>query len=919
MASGGETLLQEMAPGGGEAFLQAARRWQMTPEALSGSFALDWHKRVLPNGLTVIVHPDPLTAMVHVELGYRAGAMDEPAGQTGLSHLFEHLMFTGTERFPGNYSARMLEAGAVMVNALTSHDMTRYMQTAPAIMLDFILAAEADRMENFVPALDAAKLEQQRRVVLEEKRETEGKPLGKTNLWLAEGLLRPGHSRRHPVIGYYGDVEALTLEQAKAWGASRYVPANAVLVIAGGVDAEAAFTAATRHFGAIAPGAPSFRLSTCFESAPRSRARVSAAIDSAAIGYAAWTTPPVCDAPRDHVALVLLAQLLGGDKASPLHRYFVDQAEVAANLGVAVREGRGCGEFIVHMGYRSAPDGDPGDAVLSQLAPLLAQGGDSERLESIRVRELAQRSAGLTTIERRAAALLDGEIMHGDPAWSAQEARLLAEIGVEEIWETGRKWLGNPCFSLLVEQTQALSAAPVTEPQAITVPDFSALRPKVPEWEEARLANGARVRLCRRPGDMQFVMRVAAIDSGVLAEPEGMEGLATLAASALFTGAGPDDAAALDGRIARAGLTARVSAQIDSLRIDVHGAPLAFAAAAALVADAVLVPRFESDEFARRRSSLAAMARAQDGSARKRATRTQFAALLGKDHRMARSVPFGAGMETNISAAQVARFHCQAFDPARTVVFIAGDLVLDEVVKTLEKALAGWCTAQEGPVMPLTPVVSPRGEVHFFDLPGAESAELGARWLIPHYRDEDEAAVSACLHILCGDFRSRANQLLREERGWSYGVHGSSFRLHATAGPMIGSIDTAVGAPYAGEAMRALAEMTGGMRGAVPPSGAEIDSFRRSELLRLARLSETPFSAIDVMESLYREGKGPESFARYREEVLALDAAKVMAAAQSALPEPEQLIWTVCGDPARARQMVLDAGFDFVSSGLPDG
>jgi zinc protease len=894
-------------------FLDSARDWRLPPEALVPTIRLNWHKRVLANGLTVIVHPDPRTAMVHVDLGYRAGAMDEPAGQTGLSHLFEHLMFTGTTRFPGNYNTRMLEAGAVMVNATTSYDKTHYIQTAPAMMLDFILEAEADRMANFVSSLDEEKLEQQRRVVLEEKRELEGKPLGMVNIWLGESLFRPGHPRRHPVIGHAADVEALTLEQAKAWGAAQYVPANAVLVIAGDIEPEQGFAAAERHFGAIPGGTRQMLRTSCVEPAPWNQMRVTAAIDAKAMGYVAWTGPSPCVAPREHIALSLLGQMFGGDKGSVLHRHFVEERRMATSASVAFRSGRGVSEFLISMSLTAVPEEEPGAAVQALLADFLAAPADLEQLEAVKVGELARRAAALTTYGRRAATLMDGEMLHGNPGWFAEAAQILETLSAEEIWETGRRWLGRPGASILVEQAPARAAPATAVPApAVAAYDLSSIRPRMPVWQAARLSSGARVLVSHRPDDPQFVLRAVAGNSGLAAEPEGMEGLATLAASYLFVGVGPHDPAQLGKRLSRAGLSANASAQLHTLHLDLHGPAAAFRAAVAVLADTILAPRYESDAFVQRRASLATVAAARNAAVRQRADRARFAGLLGAGHRLARPGLAHDDLVARVDAAQVAAFHRQAYgNAANTVFYLAGNITLEDAVTTLEAGLAGWQGSEPaGLVSDPAPIV-PAGGLHVFGLAGAGSAELAARWLVPTRPDEDDALLDICHNVLCGDFRSRSNQFLREQQGWSYGVMGRAFNLRPKEGPRVNALDCAVRAAHAGDSIAAVKGMVAALRSDAPPSAAEIESYRRKHLLELARMDETPFGAVDTIQSLDQQGKDAADVERYCAALARLDTATVAGAAQWALPEPDAILWTAVGDLATMQPGIEAAGLAF--------
>src|SRR3989442_2366817 len=220
-----------------------------------------YKKFVLKNGLTLIVHEDHKAPIVAVNLWYHVASKNEKPGKTGFAHLFEHLMFTGSEHFKGGGDQRaffeaMERIGATDLNGTTSNDRTDYFENVPKNALDVALWLESDRMGHFVGAIDQDKLDKQRGVVQNEKRQGENRPYGLVWELMTKGTAPPGHPYSWTVIGSMEDLNAASLDDVRAWFNTYYGAANAVLVLAGDIDPDTALNKVERYFGDIPAGPP---------------------------------------------------------------------------------------------------------------------------------------------------------------------------------------------------------------------------------------------------------------------------------------------------------------------------------------------------------------------------------------------------------------------------------------------------------------------------------------------------------------------------------------------------------------------------------------------------------------------------------------------------------------------------------------
>jgi zinc protease len=222
---------------------------------VSTAITLPYAKRTLPNGLDVIVHEDRRVPIVAVNLWYHVGSKNERPGRTGFAHLFEHLMFEGSEHYNGGYFLPLQQAGALL-NGSTNSDRTNYWEVVPTSALELALWMESDRMGYLLPALTRERFETQRGVVLNERRQNyENRPYGMALMALSAALFPPDHPYHWLTIGDAEDLRAMEFEDVRSFFRTYYHPANASLALAGDIETERGFELAEAYFGEIPAGA----------------------------------------------------------------------------------------------------------------------------------------------------------------------------------------------------------------------------------------------------------------------------------------------------------------------------------------------------------------------------------------------------------------------------------------------------------------------------------------------------------------------------------------------------------------------------------------------------------------------------------------------------------------------------------------
>ncbi len=315
---------------------------------------IPYTKFVLKNGLTVLVHEDHKAPIVAVNTWYHVGSKNEKPGKTGFAHLFEHLMFSGSDDFDHTYINAMEKIGATNLNGTTNNDRTNYFENVPTSMLDYVLFAESDRMGHLLGVLDQKKLDLQRGVVQNEKRQGENQPYGVTEQLLTENTYPVGHPYSWTVIGSMKDLDAASLSDVQEWFKTYYGPNNVTVVLAGDITPAIAREKVEKYYGEIPPGPPIDKQEVWV--AKRSgthRGWVQDRVPQARL-YRVWNVPEY-GSPEDAL-LDLAAQVLGRGKTSRLYKRLVYKDQIATSASATNDTNEIAGQFDFTL--TAIPGGD---------------------------------------------------------------------------------------------------------------------------------------------------------------------------------------------------------------------------------------------------------------------------------------------------------------------------------------------------------------------------------------------------------------------------------------------------------------------------------------------------------------------------------------------------------------------------------
>lgn len=874
----------------------------------------------LPNGLRVVVHTDRKAPIVAVNIWYHVGSKDEPAGRTGFAHLFEHLMFQRSENHDGEYFEPFKQVGVTGQNGTTNTDRTNYFENVPTTALDMALWMESDRMGHLLGAIDQAALDEQRGVVQNEKRQGENQPYGQVWEKLNRALYPAGHPYHHSVIGSMNDLNAASLDDVKTWFRTWYGPNNAVLVLAGDIDVATAKEKVARYFGDI-PAGPSMAQPKV-DVAKREKSTRETMTDKVpqARIYRAWNVAEVGTTDIDQ--LQLFAQVLGGAKASRLDQRLLHQDKLVDNVSAGAYSSQLGSNFMIMATVKQGVDPAKVEAIIDEeVRKLINEGPTAAELARGKT---AFRAGFIRGIERiggfggKADALAECTVYEGDPGCFRRSLKVINDATAADVRGIGAKWLGPGDHTLVVEPGTrvALTEEPSATPKPFNVPaadpKFSTLPTQVdrsagvpqtktfpelkfPQLHRATLKNGTQVILAERH-DIPVVQFSYEFPGGFTADQGRKSGTANFTMDLMGEGAGKLGALAFADAADMLGASLGASASLDSASVYLSALKENLAPSLALYADMLRTPRFEQGEIDRVKATWIAGIQQEKVNPNAVAMRVLPPLLYGKGHPYA--IPFtGSGREADIQSLtreDLVDFHRDWLRPEQGTLIVVGDTTLKEIVPLLNRQLGDWKSTGPAPQVkaPVDVARPSNGRVFLIDQPGAVQANLFAGQVVPSTLDAGATRFDIANGVLGGDFTSRLNMNLREEKHWSYGARSNA---NSTLGQRPWVAIAPVQIDKTGEAMAEMRrEIADFASGGEPITGPEVTRIRNIQTLSLPGAYETASAVMGTISGIVRYQRPDDYVFKRKAEIEAMTPAQVQQAA--ATLDPNALTWVVVGD-----------------------
>jgi len=886
-----------------------------------------FEKYKLPNGLEVILHEDHSTPIVGVNLWYHVGSKNERPGRTGFAHLFEHMMFQGSKHYDHDYFGPLQKAGA-RLNGSTNPDRTNYWETVPSNYLELALWMESDRMGFLLPAMSQEKLDNQRDVVKNERRQSyENRPYGLAYEVILAAMFPPEHPYSWPTIGSMADISAASREDVADFFRRYYHPGNASLCIAGDFDPQEAKRLVEKYFGPIPAGPPVEKMRPWEVALKESvRVKMTDRVGLARI-YLNWPSAPIFAA--DDAELDILADILAGGKTSRLYRALVRDKQIAQDVQAAQNSGEIAGSVSVIATARPGRSLEELEkAILAEIERLRAEPPSADEVARAVAHFESQMVRALESISDfggRADRLNMYNVYTGDPGFLQKDFARYLRVQAADVQRVARKYLSGHKVVLEVtpgkettivpdprqaaekvreELAKQHQEPPLPEPPTIAEDDDRKQLPgprptpkfQLPPIHRRVLSNGMKV-LVVENHELPSVTIHAVFPVGRSSDPPEKIGLMNLLAAVWDEGTKTRTSDQIAEELADIGASLHISADWDASAARLFTLKHPLGKALEVFADVLQNPSFPEAELERERNIALGRLDQVRNEPMALASLAVAASLYGYDH------PYGKPQfGTAKSLKAVARddleaFYRQRIRPDRGSLIVVGDVTPDEIAAALEKALGAWRSPGQ-PAEPKFPPLPPKrpSRILLVDKPGAAQSVIAVSLVGTQRNSPDYFALVTMNSIFGGQFSSRLNMNLRENKGYTYGARTSfDWRVHQP-GPFVAmaSVQTAVTAPALVEFLKEFEGMVGGR----PVDKDELE-FNKNYLTRgYPAQFETPGNVASQLETLVEFGLPDDYFNTVVPNIAAVTEADVLRVAKRYL-DTNHLTAIVVGDRAK--------------------
>jgi len=879
---------------------------------------IPYQKFTLDNGLRVLIHEDHKAPIVAVNVWYHVGSKNEKPGKTGFAHLFEHLMFNGSEHYNDDYFQALERVGGTDLNGTTNGDRTNYFQNVPVAALDQVLFLESDRMGHLLGAIDQAKLDEQRGVVQNEKRQGENQPYGRQFDLITKAMYPEGHPYSWTTIGEMEDLNAASLEDVEEWFKTYYGPANAVIAIAGDIDPDTVLEKVRKYFGDI-PSGPTIarqevnipiRLSdtrqTYEDRVPEARVTM------------VWNTPQ--DGSREGVALDLAASILGSGKNSRLYKKLVYEDQIASNANAFQWSREIAGNFIVQANAKPGTSIEELETKINEiLATFRVEGPTEQELQRAKASVFSGFIKGIERIGGfggKSDILASNEVYFKNPEYYKTYLHMVEKITTQEIHAAIQQRLGKGKHTLIARPFPEYSTTESDVDRSQGLPGLGEPAvAKFPAQQTATLSNGLKVVLAQRPGVPTMVMRLL-FDAGYSADQFGKPGTAALAMNMIDEGTEKMDALEINEQLQLLGASLSAYSDLDASYISMNTLKPSLAGSLDLLAEVVQRPAFPEQDFNRLKDQQLAQIQREKATPIQMALRVMPKFLYGEEHPY--SLPLtGSGYEAtvrDINRDDVVNFYENWIRPNNATLMVVGDISLDELTAELEARFKNWKQGKQPRKNISTVKAKTGGKIYLMDRPESQQSVIIGGHLVAPYGDISEIARQTMMNVLGGEFTSRLNMNLREDKHWAYGAF--SFIQDAKGQrPFIAyaPVQTDKTKESVQEIVKELTDITGPR----PITEAEFEKTNTNTVLQLPGQWETNNAVMSSLVEQIKYDLPADYFQTYDRRVRQLELDDVRQLTKNTI-HSDDLSFFIVGDKEKILPGLQELGMEIVPVD-PDG
>ena len=867
---------------------------------------IPYKKFVLENGLRLLVHEDHKAPIVAVNIWYHVGSKNEKPGKSGFAHLFEHLMFNGSENYNKDYFKLMESIGATDLNGTTNEDRTNYFQNIPISALDQVLWLESDRMGHLLGVIDSARLNEQRGVVQNEKRQGENQPYAISWELTEKSTYPVGHPYSWTVIGSMEDLNAASLDDVKEWFKTYYGPNNAVLVIAGDIDAQTALQKVKKYFADIPPSPPISKHQEWIAKMTGKHRQVAQDRVPQSRIQKTWNVSPW--GTKDAVLLDLLTSILTSGKPSRLYKRLRYDEELVNNVSSFLDDRQISSQFYIQADAKPGIELAKVESVINEeLKKILRDGVTPEELTRVKTQYFANFVKGMERIGGfggKSDILAQNEVYGGSGDYYKTIHKWIKEATPADIKRVANEWLSDGEYALEIHPYPEINANLSDRADRTALPPLAAIAPvKFPDVQEFTLSNGLKVMFAQRSSVPVINMNLV-MDAGFAADQSAKPGTARLAMNMLREGTKTRNSIQISDEILNLGLSLAVFSSLDNSNITMNALKSNFDKSLDLFADVLLNPIFPEKDLARLKKEQLLSIKQEQSEPFGMALRMLPKLIYGEGH--AYSNPFsGSGTEESVASitkADVVKFHQTWLAPNSSTLIVVGDITAAELKNKLEAKLAGWKQKQVPAKNIANANASGVKKVFIIDKPDALQSILMLGQLAPTGQSNDWVNMDMMNRILGGEFTSRINMNLREDKHWSYGA--GSILLDTKGQSMFvgyAPVQTDKSAESATEMKKEMENFIG----TNPATQEEFNKVQANAVMQLPGGWETNGAVVAALEEQVKYNRGKDYWPNYANKIKNLSLKDIQLAATKVI-QPGQMTWLIVGDRKKIEKSIRD-------------
>jgi zinc protease len=907
------------------------------PKIQTDSLKINYEKYTMPNGLQVILHTDHSDPVISYAIMYHVGSSRETPGKTGFAHLFEHLLFGGSENVPSGTFDKVIEGVGGTNNGFTTRDITTYYEMFPKNALDKVLWLESDRMGFFINSITQHSLAVQQNVVSNEKRQGEdNSPYGFTEYVISKNLYPATHPYNWEVIGEMADLKNATLEDVKSYYGHFYGPNNATLVLAGDFNSDSVKVMINKYFGEIkAHGEVASR--PAYIPALDKTVKLYHEDNFANVPEINLVWPVSQSYQKDSYALDFLARILADGKKAPLYKVLVKEKQLTSKTSAYNNSGELAGEFTISV---RANEGK----TLKEIEDAIQEGFRRFETESItendieRVKASSEKSfyEGINSVFGKSIQLAFYNTFLNDPGYIEKDIQNIKAVTLADVKMVYEKYIRNKPHvvtsfvpkgkkELMAENSipagvkeenireasqveisdateEKIEKTPSTIDRTIEPPAGKNPEVKVPAPWKAILSNGIRVYGIENK-ELPLVEMSLVIDGGVIQDKTDLPGVAGMVASVLPQGTKNLTPEELEEQTELLGSNINVNAGREEMTISASALSRNFDKTTALLKQVILEPRWDTAEFriaqTRTRNSIIQA----DAQPRSVASQLFNKLLFGTENIFGYNSRGTKESIGKITINDLKSYYDRNFSPSLTRILVAGNVSKEQVLIALKPFETEWKSKEVKLNSYPVPPSPEKSQIYFVDIPGSRQSVIYAGYLALSRSDPDYVKADFVNYRIGGAFTSILNQILREEKGFTYGA-SSTFQEMKTKAPFIAATSVRSDATF--ESVKIIKDEMEKYRNGVDEK--DLQFIKNCMILSNALRFETNGSLVGMLSTISKYGF-PDDYIKLEENVIKDMTIEEHKAITDKYIVPDKMYYVIVGDAATQLKPLEKIGF----------